>query len=275
MAAILGALLMALLGGATSAGMAYLGHRFGLAHLHLLGGIPVGAFLIGAGAATGIAGMIRLTRSYDTAGFRIFAQLAGLAAFVVAIILDYQTLQLRVGPRTFPGPQLINMASYFQLLIEQGTKALISQLPQWVRIPPAITLWLGVGRLIVELVAAAVATGWMISLLADVPFCWRNRRFYELRQLVESANADGVREWELALSQRRPIEARAILARVRAGKVARHDRSWMRIAVHQCPVCLASRIRIERRRRFLGVVRTEPAQEIDLDPVRGSALLAT
>jgi hypothetical protein len=54
------------------------------------------------------------------------------------------------------------------------------------------------------------------------------------------------------------------------------DRAWIRVAVHQCAVCQAERVRIEGRRRIsLGRVVTEPAQVIQLDAVKGSALLAT
>lgn len=269
------AIVTLVLSAATTGGIAYLGHRFGLVHFHLIGGIPLGAALIGAGAATGAALAIRLSANYDTAAFRLFGQATGLAAYAAVVVLDYLTLRLTVGPRTFMAPQLMDLMRYLQLLAEQGAAAMIAQLPQWVRFPPQVTVWIGILRLIVEVVATVVATGWTISLLADVPFCWRNRRFFELRFLVESANIAAVQEWEQAINQRRPIEARAILARVRGGKVIPRDRSWMRIAVHQCPVCLVSRVRIERRRRAIGFVQTEPSEEMQLDAVQGSALLAT
>lgn len=268
-------ILALLLTGATSAGMVYLGHRFGLSHFHVIGGIPLGAVVMGAGAAIGAALAIRLTGDYDTAGFRILAQCGGLAAYVAAVAYDYQTLQLTVGGKRFLAPELIHVLRYLQMLIDNGSAAFTAQLPAWVTIPPQIGFWIGGARLIIEVVGAVVATGWMISLLTDVPFCWRSRRFYELRFLVESANTAAVREWEQAMHQRRPVEGRAILARVREGKVDPSDRSWMRIAVHQCPTCRASRVRIERRRRGFGIVRTEPTDEIVMDAARGSALLAT
>ncbi len=85
-----------------------------------------------------------------------------------------------------------------------------------------------------------------------------------------------MQEWEAAIRQRRPMEARALLARVRAGKLLPHDRSWVRIAVHQCPICQTARLRIEiRRRTSLGRIRTEPADEMQFDAVKASALLAT
>src|SRR2546428_3015535 len=60
----------------SSPSAACVAHLITLPHCHLLGGIPVGAVLIGVGAATGVAMAIRLTSNYDVAGFRIFAQLA-------------------------------------------------------------------------------------------------------------------------------------------------------------------------------------------------------
>ena len=80
----------------------------------------------------------------------------------------------------------------------------------------------------------------------------------------------------MAINQRRPMEARTLLARVRNAKVAPYDRSWMRIIIHQCPICLAARVRIEKRRRTaFGRIRTAPADELQFDAVKGSALLAT
>jgi hypothetical protein len=162
------------------------------------------------------------------------------------------------------------------MLIEQGAQAISSQLPNGVTLPTPVAIWLGVLRLLVEVLGVVVATGWTISYLVDVPFCWKNRRFYELRHLLESADTSAVREWETAMHQRRPNEARALLARVRAGRVVPSDRAWIRVAVHQCAVCQAARVRIEGRRRIsLGRIVTEPAQVIQLDAVKGSALLAT
>lgn len=268
------AILTVVLAGATAAGMVWVGHALGLAHFHLLAGIPVGAVLMGAGTATGVAFAIRLSKSYDTAGFRIFAQVGGFSAYLAAVVLDFSAHQIKIGKATAP-TTIIDGLNYFRLLVDQGSKAVIAQLPQWIHVPPELALWIGIFRIVVEILGTVVATGWVISLLASVPFCWQNWRFYQLKHLVESANTAAVREWERAITQRRPIEARAILTRVRAGKVERGDKTWMRIAVHQCPVCQASRVRIEKRRRALGLVRTEPSEEMELDSAQSTALLAT
>lgn len=268
-------LLALIFAAATTLVMAVVGHRVHLAHFHLIGGIPMGAMAIGAGAAVGVAIAIRLTNTYDTGRFRILGYLAGFTAYMIVVVTEYVALQLRVGDRVFPATELMNIARYLMLLVEEGAKAAASALPRWVRIPPEVMFWVGMVRLAVEFVGTLVATGWGISLLTGVPFCWRNRRFYELKQLVESANTVAVREWELAVHQRRPIEARAILARVKAGRVQPQDRMWMRIVAHQCPICLAARVRIEKRKRSAGWVRTEPQDEFLLDEARGSVVLAT
>src|SRR2546425_898621 len=65
-------------------------------------------------------------------------------------------------------------------------------------------------RLVAEAVlGVGVATGWTMSYLVDVPFCWTHHRFYQLRHIVECADMSAVREWETAIQQRRPHEARA------------------------------------------------------------------
>ena len=271
----MGATLAVLFAGVTAAGMAYLGHSVSLAHFHLLGAIPIGAVLLGAGSAIGVALAIRLSKSYDTAGFRIFAQVGGLATYLCVLALDFMSNPPRVVAATFIQPEIGQALAYAQHLITTGAAAIAAQLPSWIRVPPQLGFWLGVLRLLVEMLGAIVATGWTISLLTGVPFCWQSRRFYELKHLVESANVAAVREWELAVHQRRPIEARAILARVKAGNVQRQDRIWMRIAVHQCAVCQAARVRIEKRRRTIGFTRTEPTEEIAFEAAHAAALLAS
>lgn len=258
----------------SSAAMAYTAHLIGLAHFHVLGGIPVGAAAVGAGAAVGASVAVRMYATYDTATMRIIAQFGGLLAYAGAVCLDF----LARNPSALQTPlltQVIEAIRYSQVLIQQGGAAFVEHLPVSVQLPAAIRFWIGGVRLLIEIVGAVVATGWMLSLLTDVPFCWKNRRFYELRSLVESANAQAVREWEMAMHQRRPVEARAIMTRVRAAKVRREDKRWVRIVVHQCPACHASRVRIERRRRGPGFTRTEQSDEIVLDATRGAVLLAT
>jgi len=260
----------------SSAITAYVAHLISLPHFHLLGGIPVGAVLIGVGAATGVAMAIRLTSNYDVAGFRIFAQLGGVSAYLGAILLDYVARQVQ-GHKAVPGfPDVLTILTYMRVLVDAGAAAIAAQLPESVKFPTPVAVWLGVVRLFIEVLGALVATGWAISYFTAVPFCWRNRRFFELKDVLESSNVGAVQEWEMAINQRRPMEARTLLARVRNAKVAPYDRSWMRIAIHQCPICLAARVRIEKRRRTaFGRIRTAPADELQFDAVKGSALLAT
>lgn len=269
------AVLTMVLSAASAVAAGYVAHQAGLAHYHLAGGIPVGALLIGTATSLGVVLAIKLSSSYDTAALRIYAQIGAVSAYALALLLDYSAFQVRLGPRAATVPEVMNVVNYSKLLIEQGAAAIIAQVPKWVRLPGPAALWLGVLRLVVELLAGIVATGWTISFFTGVPFCWKHRRFYELRQLLESADVQAVREWELAVRQRRPMEARALLARVRTGRVAPADRSWIRIVTHQCPICQAARVRVERRRRSFGRVITEPADELMFDAVKGSALLAT
>lgn len=268
-------LLVLIFSAATTIVIAVLGHQFHLAHFHLIGGIPVGAMAIGAGAAAGTAIAIRLMNGYDTDDFRMLGYVAGFTAYALVLFADYTALQFRVGDRVLAATDFMNVARYFLFLVEEGAKSAASVLPKWVRFPQQIMFWIGMVRLSVEVVGVLVATGWALSLLTGVPFCWRNRRFYELKQLVSSANISAVHEWELAVHQRRPIEARAILSRVRAGRPQFQDRVWMRIVIHQCPGCLAGRVRIEKCRRGHGFMRAESQEEFLLDEARGSALLAT
>lgn len=269
------AVLTVILATITSAATAYLAHRASLAHFHLLGAIPVGGVIIGIGAAIGVALSLRLTAGYDTAGARIFAQLGGASAYAGAMLLDFVTYEAR-GGAVAAGSDPTNILNYIKMLVEQGAAAILAQIPWNVTLPGGMAAWLGMVRLLIEVLGAIVATGWTVSYLAGVPFCWRNRRFYDLKHLVESSNVSAVREWEMAINQRRPIEARALLARVRAGRVSPVDRAWMRIAVHQCPICQAARVRFEKRRRTrIGRIHTERADEMQFDAVKGSALLAT
>ncbi len=269
------AALTAVLAALSTCAAAYGAHLLSLAHVNLLAAVPVGAALIGATSVLGVVAGIRLTHNHDTAGFRIFAQVGGVAAYAGAVLLDYLAYRARAGAGA-GAADLLAILDYVRLLVSQGAAAIAAQMPSQIPLPAPAALWLGVVRLLVEVLAAGVSTGWTISYLTGVPFCWKNRRFYELRHLVESANQAAVREWETAIHQRRPLEARALLARVRAGRVQRTDRTWMRIVVHQCPICHAARVRIERCRRTpLGGVVAESAQEMEFDAVRGAALLAT
>lgn len=268
------AALTVVLAALTTCASAYLAHLVSLAHANVLAAVPVGAALVGSASALGVVAAIRLTHNHDTASFRIFAQVGGVTAYAGAVLLDYLAYRTRVGAGD--GFDLLAVLDYLRLLVSQAAAAISAQMPAQIPLPAPAALWLGMVRLLVEVLAAGVSTGWTISYLTGVPFCWKNRRFYELRHLVESANLAAVREWETAIHQRRPLEARALLARVRAGRVHRSDRTWMRIVIHQCPICQAARVRIERCRRIpLGGAVVESAQEMGFDAARGAALLAT
>ncbi|MGH2349755.1 MAG: hypothetical protein ACRDFT_09865 [bacterium] len=254
-------------------GMVYAGHYFQLAHNHLVAFLPVGAMILGSGAALGIALAVRLTRSYDTPGLRRLAEFLGFVSYVVVVLFDYQGATVRVGAKLFPVAQAWGPIGYLQHLVDQGALTAVKQLPSFIVIPPQAMLWVGIGQLILEILGAVIVTGWVISLVADVPFCWRNRRFYSLRYVVETTNAVAVQQWEKAMHERRPIESRAIFARVRTDRAGPTDTDWTRVAVHQCDVCHASRVRIERRHRTLGRIQTDPPEELIFDEARGSALL--
>lgn len=255
--------------------MVYAGHHFRLAHYHVLAFIPVGAAVLGAGAALGIALAIRLTRSYDTSGFRRLAELTGLLTYLVVVFLDYRTTTVRVGAKVLTAAAAWGPIGYLQQLIDRGVTAGTAQLPSFMMIPAQATFWVGIAQLALELLGAVIATGWMISLVTDVPFCWRNRRFYTLRDVVETTNAVAVQQWEKATFERRPIEARAIFARVRTDRAGPTDQDWTRVAVHQCDICRASRVRIERRHRTVGMIQTDPTEELVFDEARGAALFAS
>src|SRR2546426_7751571 len=87
-----------------------------------------------------------------------------------------------------------------------------------------------------------------ISYFTAVPFCWRNRRFFELKNVLENSNAGAGQEWGMAINQRPPMEGRTLLAPVRNAKGAPYDRPWMRIAIHQIPICLAAPVPIQKGR---------------------------
>ncbi len=266
---MVGAILGALLAGATVAGSAYLGHGLQLVHIHVLGFIPLGAIAIGAGAAIGVAVAIRLTSSYDTSGYRLLAQIAGVSAYCAILLLDYTRVPLLVGSQKLPAAQLMGVGGYFRsLAIQEGAK-LTKGVLAYLQISPKLDVWIGLVQLLIEVIFASVATGWAISFLTGVPLCMPNRRFYDLKQIIESADVDGLRDWERAIGEHRPIEARAIFARARAASVTRGGRQWVRVVIHQCSICRSSRVRIERRRRFFGFVLTTPARELVLN-ARGS-----
>ncbi len=266
------AIFAALLTGATVAGTAYFGHRLHLAHVHIFGIIPLGAMAIGAGAVIGVVLAMRLTSSYDTTGFRFLGQLAGASAYCAVVLTDFATLMVPIGSRVLPAVQVMGIGEYLRLIADQEAAALASVLPASFQIPAPLTLWVAWLQLGIEVVGTLVVTGWTISLLTGVPFCWRNRRFYDLKDVIESPDVNSLWEWEQAIAQRRPIEARSIFARIRQAKVKHADRAWVRVAAHQCPICLTTRVRIEQRHRILGLVRTDPARDLMLDAHESSVI---
>ncbi len=259
----------------STVGMVYAGHYFQLAHFHFAGFIPAGAAVLGAGSALGVALAIRFTRGYDTAGSRRTAELLAFFTYAAVVFLDYRATMVRVGAKTLPAATAWGPVGYLQHLIERGVMSAADQLPGFIVIPAPAAFWLGFAQLSLEVLVGVLVTGWVVSLVTDVPFCWRNRRFYALRVVVETTSAVGVQQWEKAMSERRPIEARSIFARVRSERAGPTDQDWTRVAVHQCEVCHASRVRIERRHRGAGIVQTDPAEDLVFDETRGSALLAS
>lgn len=252
---------------ATGVGSAYFGHRLQLAHVHILGILPMGAAIIGAVASVGVILAIRIASGYDTPGVRLLAQIAGVSAYCGTVVFDYEApIEVARGAVSH-----LEFGGYLAALIDQEAKDLVAILPSFLQMPPGVSEWFGVVQLILEAVVAAVATGWMISFFADVPYCFTNHRFYNLRTIMESQDLDGLREWERAIDEYRPIEARSIFTRVRTVGVG-DSREWMRVVVHQCPVCLKSRVRIEPRHRTLGVTYTELGRDLNLDS-RGSAAI--
>jgi len=264
--AILGPLLI----GATVAGSAYLGHRFELAHFHILGVIPFGALLIGAAATIGVVLTIWLTSNYDTSNFRLAGQIGGAAAYCAVIFLDFLGTPARAG--VVGAARVLGFEHYLAAIADQEAQAIIAFLPSFLQLPPGLQIWTGIVALLVEILGAAVATGWTISVLTGVPFCVTNRRFYSLKGIAESGDLDGLAEWERAIAEHRPIEGRAIFARFHMAGVKPGTREWVRVAVHQCPVCLSSRVRIEPRHRIVGLVRTGRGRDLTLD-ARGSAAI--
>jgi hypothetical protein len=252
---------------ATGVGSAYLGHRFQLAHMHVLGILPIGALMIGAAASVGVILAVRIASGFDTPGVRLLGQIAGVSAYCGAVVFDYGApIAVARG-----AVSRLGFGEYLAALIDQEAKDLVAVLPSFLQIPPGVSEWFGVVQLILEAVVAAVATGWMISFFADVPYCFTNHRFYNLKTIMESRDLNGLREWERAIDEYRPIEARSIFTRVRTVGVG-DSREWMRVAVHQFPVCLKSRVRIEPRHRTLGITYTELGRDLNLDS-RGSAAI--
>lgn len=258
-------ILSAVLTVATAVGAAYLGHFFLLAHAHFFGVFPIGALLVGATASIGVVLAIRLTSSYDTPGFRVLGQFAGVVAFSGAMLLDYAT-PIGVARGAFSH---LGFGGYLVAVIDQEAKALVAFLPAFMQMPPWLNEWAGVVQLILEAVVASVTTGWMISFFADVPFCFSHHRFYDLKTIMESKDLAGLHEWERAIGETRPMEARSIFTKVRSAGIG-DSSQWTRVVVHQCPVCLKSRVRIETRHRVFGFSVTGLGRDLVLDS-RGSA----
>ena len=259
--------------GAAVAAVAFVASRFELVHLHLLLIIPVGATLMGVVIGGAVAASIRLTRSYDTPGFRTAGTVAGLAAYWAAVILDFTGLDITLGPFTFPAPSVLGFPAYLTRMVREQGKPVTAFLDPWLTIPARYDTWIGLVVIAFEMIGLLFAAGWAISYLGNVPYCRRDRRFYVLREIVETRDEDLLQQWMRAVHERRPMEARNDFGRVRSGRLPGFMRGpRVRVAVHQCPLCKDSRVRIDRRTRRFGLRRTEMIAELWLDGPRAAML---
>lgn len=266
-------MLALLITGLTAAAAAVLASRFELIHLHLLLVVPVGAMAMGAVVGGGVAMAIRVTRSYDTPGRRMLGTVMGLAAYTVAVVLEFTGQPVTLGPFRLPAASVLSFPAYLTRMVRAQGEPVTRFLDPWLDIPPRFDAWFGLGVIAIELMGLLFAVGWVISYLGDVPYCRRDRRFYLLREIVETRDEPLLQQWMRAVHERRPMEARNDFGRLRSGRLpAAAGGPRVRIAVHQCPLCRDSRVRIDRRVRRLGVGRTELIAELWLEGARASVL---
>jgi len=259
--------------GLTAVAVAVVASRFELTHLHLLLVLPVGATAMGAVVGAAVAASIRLTRSYDTPGMRTLGTVAGLAAYWAAVVLDFTGLSITLGPFRLPATSVLTFPAYLTRMVRAQGQPVTTFLDPWLDIPARFDAWFGLGVVAVELIGLLFAVGWVISYLGNVPYCRRDRRYYLLREIVETRDEDLLQQWMTAVHERRPMEARNDFGRLRSGRLPAAVRGpRVRIAVHQCPLCRDSRVRIDRRFRRLGIKRTEMIAELWLDGPRASML---
>jgi hypothetical protein len=247
--------------------------RFELTHLHLLLVLPVGAVLIGAVVGSAVAASIRLTRSYDTAGFRTLGAAAALVAYWAAVVLDFMGLTITLGTFTFPAPSVLDFPVYLGRLVRDQGAPIVMFLKPWLAISARFDPWIGLIVIGIEMVGLLVAAGQAISYLGNVPYCRRDRRFYALREIIETRDEDVLQQWMRAVHERRPMEARNDFGRLRSTKLPDSvGGPRVRVAVHQCPLCKDSRVRIDRRTRRFGMRRTQMMTELWLDGPRAAML---
>lgn len=259
--------------GAATAAVAILASRFELTHLHLLLILPVGATLMGVVIGGAVAASIRLTRSYDTPGFRTLGTVAGLAAYWAAVVLDFTGLTITLGTFTLPATSVLSFPAFLTRMVREQGQPVTAFLAPWITIPARFDAWIGLLVIAVEMIGLLIAAGWAISYLGNVPYCRRDRRFYALREILETRDEDLLQQWMRAVHERRPMEARNDFGRIRSARLPDFSRGpRMRVAVHQCPLCRDSRVRIDRRSRRFGIPRTEMIAELWLDGPRAAML---
>lgn len=257
----------------TAAIVAVLAAHFEVTHLHLLLVLPVGATAMGAVIGAAVAASIRLTHSYDTPGVRMLGTVAGLAAYWAAVVLEFTGLSITLGPFKFRGPLVLTFPAYLTRMVRAQGQPVTNFLDPWLDIPARFDSWFGLAVIAIEMIVLLFAVGWVISYLGDVPYCRRDRRFYLLREIVETRDEELLKQWMQAVHERRPMEARSDFGRIRSGQLpASVGGPRVRIAVHQCPLGKEARVRIDRRSRRLGIRRTEQMAELWLDGPRSAML---
>jgi len=259
--------------GAAVVVVAVLASRFQLTHLHLLFVIPAGAIPMGVVIGGAVAAAMRVTRSHDTAGFRTLGTVAGLVAYWGAIILDFTGLDITLGPFTFPATSVLDFPAFLTRMVREQGQPITTFLAPWLSIPARFVAWFGLLVIAIEMIGLLYAVGWAISYLGNVPYCRRDRRFYALREIIETRDDDLLQEWMRAVHERRPMEARNDFGRLRSNRLPGYLRGpRLRVAVHQCLLCKDSRVRIDRQSRRLGIRRTERIAELWLDGPRAAML---
>lgn len=256
-----------------AAAAAVLAARFDLTHLHLLLIIPVGAIAMGIVVGTAVAASIRLVRAYDTNGMRLVGTVAGLAAYWAALLLDFTGLSISLGPFRLPATSVLNFPAYLTRMVRAQGQPITAFLAPWLTIPARFDAWIGVGVIAIEMIGLLYAVGSAISYLGNVPYCRRDRRFFALREILETREEELLHQWMRAVHERRPMEARNDFGRIRMSRLPGYMRGpRVRIAVHQCALCKDSRVRIDRRTKRFGVPRTEMIAELWLDGARAAML---
>jgi hypothetical protein len=256
-----------------AAAAAVLAARFALTHLHFLLVIPVGAFAMGIVIGAAVAASIRLTRSYETSGVRLVGIIAGLAAYWAAVALDFTGLSITLGPFKLSAASVLNFPAYLTRMVRAQGQPITEFLAPWLTIPARFDAWFGLGVIAIEMIGLLYAAGTAISYLGNVPYCRRDRRFFSLREIVETREEEVLHQWMRAVHEHRPMEARNDFGRIRLSRLPGNPRGpRVRIAVHQCVLCKDCRVRIDRRTRRLGIPRTETIAELWLDGPRATML---